>query len=374
MTAHVRPPDVALLGRHWSCFHVCGAGAMAAFVATGVVGTRVHRLPFAPFAALSGVSAATFLVVALATKVLLGEERLTCYHHELAVLGACAAYLRVTGQPILAQLDVVATGICAFVAVGRVGCYCVGCCHGRPVRRFGACYGEGHLGGGLAPSLVGVRLVPVQLIESVARVGITVAALVICGRSSRPGVALALVLVGTAVTRLSLEELRGDVRPVLFAVSETQLVTAGVCVAVLAVWRGGYGIPPMVAAIALVDVTLAMALVAAGTRHGSTARRRALRAPAQEAVMLDVIRSTSDVAEGVFALTTPVGAIVSASMSEQGHWALSWPGGSVDVHDARRLATLVVASGSAPGCELSTVVRCGAVHVVRTPRDCALVV
>lgn len=370
MTAHVRPPDVALLGRHWSCFHVCGVGAMAAFVATGAVGMRVHRLPFAPFAALSGVSAATFLVVALATKVLLGEERLTCYHHELAVLGACAVYLRVTGQPILAQLDVVATGICAFVAVGRVGCYCVGCCHGRPVRRFGACYGEGHLGGGLAPSLVGVRLVPVQLIESVARVGITVVALVMCGRSSRPGVALTLVLVGTAVTRLSLEELRGDVRPVLFAVSETQLVTVGVCVAVLAASRRGYGIPPMVAAIALVDVTLAMALVVAGARHGSTARRRALRAPAQEAVMLDVIRSTSDVAEGVFALTTPLGAIVSASMSEQGHWALSWPGGSVDVHDARRLATLVVASGSAPGCELSTVVRCGAVHVVRSAARC----
>ena len=373
MTAHAPPPDVALFGRRRSCFHVFGAGAMATFVATGAVGTHVHGLPFALFMALSGVSAATFLVVALATKVMLGEERLTCYHHELAVIGACAAYLRLTGQPILAQLDVVAVSVCAFVAVGRVGCYCVGCCHGRPVRQFGACYGEAHLASGLEPSLVGVRLVPVQLIESVARVGITVVALVMCGRSAPSGDVLALVLVGTAVTRLLLEELRGDVRPVLFAVSETQLMTAAVCVGVLAVSRVGHAIPPAVATVALVDVALAMALVAAGARHGSMARRRALRSPAQEAVMLDVIRSTSDVDDRVFAMTTPVGAIVSASRSEQGHWALSWPGGSVDVHDARRLATLVVASGRAPEGELRTVVRPGAVHVVRTPRERVLV-
>jgi prolipoprotein diacylglyceryltransferase len=166
---------------------------------------------------LLAIAVGTFLAVALTTKVITGEERLTYYHHQLAILGASALFLALTGRPLLAYLDVLAAGIGGFLVCGRVGCYLVGCCHGRPAR-WGVVYGTDHAGAGLPGAFVGVPLVPVQLIESVA-VACIVALTV---RPSAPGAGLVVALVGYGGVRFCLEWLRGDARPSFVGLSEAQ--------------------------------------------------------------------------------------------------------------------------------------------------------
>src|SRR5207253_2733687 len=118
-----------------------------------------------------------------------------------------------------------------FLAFGRVGCTMVGCCHGRP-GRIGLCYREEHADEGFPRYLVGVRLVPVQALESLgvaAIVGVGVA-LVVAGSTS--GTALAWYAAAYAVLRFFLEFLRGDAgRRYSWGFSEAQWTSLGVAIA-----------------------------------------------------------------------------------------------------------------------------------------------
>src|SRR5262249_36262493 len=67
--------------------------------------------------------------------------------------------------PLLPYLDVVILGIGAFLACGRVGCLMVGCCHGRP-SNWGVSYRQEHVVARFTPYFAGIRLFPVQVLES----------------------------------------------------------------------------------------------------------------------------------------------------------------------------------------------------------------
>ena len=88
-------------------------------------------------------------------------------------------------------------------AVGRVGCFCAGCCYGMPVS-----WGVVFPAGGAAPA--GVPLLPVQLWEAGAEGVIFLFLLWYSRRVSRPAVLLRAYVFAYAPVRFVLEFLRGD--------------------------------------------------------------------------------------------------------------------------------------------------------------------
>jgi prolipoprotein diacylglyceryltransferase len=178
--------------------------------------------------------AAAFVAVVWITDALTGTRSLTFYHDALAVLAASAAATAALGLPVLAHLDLTATGLMLLLAWGRIGCMLVGCCHGRPARR-GVVYDHAHVRYGLAPHLVGRTLRPVPLYEAGAASALAGAGAVVAVAGAAPGVAFAVVLSGYALIRTALEELRGDwQRPRLGGVSEPQITSAVLVVGIAA--------------------------------------------------------------------------------------------------------------------------------------------
>lgn len=173
-------------------------------------------------AVVSTAAVLAFFGLTLVTKLVVGEERIINYHHQVAVLAVAAALLGVLRQPVLPYLDATMLGVGVFIACGRLGCFMSGCCHGR-LHGWGVCYGDEHAAAGFPRYLVGVRLFPVQLVESLWVLGSVVAgsSLVLVGQP--PGAAFSSYLVAYALGRFGFEFLRGDPdRPYLWGFSEAQ--------------------------------------------------------------------------------------------------------------------------------------------------------
>lgn len=254
---------VTLLRRSWSAFHVCAyTGLGLSLLLASLLITRAG-LSLRVFAVAALAAVATFLVLAMSTKIITGYEKITCYHHVIAILVVTAALLRLLSQPVLPYLDVTVLGIGLFQACGRVGCLMVGCCYGRP-HSFGVCYGQEHWAAGFPSYYVGVRLFPVQAVEAcwvlcVVAIG---SLLVVCG--SAAGTALGWYLTAYAVGRFCFEFLRGDsVRSYFAGFSEAQwtsllVVCATLCAALsgLIVFHVWYA----VAALLLASTMLVLAV------------------------------------------------------------------------------------------------------------------
>jgi prolipoprotein diacylglyceryltransferase len=151
--------------RLWSTYKVCGYTGFTLAVLLGLVLSVHQGLSLWVLAAMMLASALTFFGLAMATKVITGEEQLIYYHHEIAIMAAVALMLWILGQPILPYLDITILGIGLFLVFGRIGCLMVGCCHGRP-HRWGICYRQEHANAGFPQYYVGVRLFPIQAVES----------------------------------------------------------------------------------------------------------------------------------------------------------------------------------------------------------------
>jgi hypothetical protein len=113
-------------------------------------------------------------------------------------------------------------GIGVFLAFGRIGCYSVGCCHGRP-HSHGVKYGQQHVDAGFTWYYKDIPLFPVQLIES-AYVFLTVSAgVILLFNNVQPGTVLIVYTVVYGFMRFILEFFRGDAERRLFqGVSEAQ--------------------------------------------------------------------------------------------------------------------------------------------------------
>lgn len=84
---------------------------------------------------------------------------------------------RISFSAVLTQLLPVIPLIHAF---GRIGCFCSGCCYGRPSQRFGIAFSHALA----APN--GVKLLPVQLYEAATTLGLFVL-LAVLRRRGAPG-------------------------------------------------------------------------------------------------------------------------------------------------------------------------------------------
>jgi prolipoprotein diacylglyceryltransferase len=183
-------------------------GVMAAVAVTvtlvGIIGLSEWMLAVIVPAALS-----TFLVLVYATKIFTGEERIIYYHHEIGVMIVSALLLRALRQPLLPYLDITILGIGTFLTFGRIGCLLVGCCHGRPCR-WGVRYGEDHAAAGFPSYLVGVRLFPIQAVESLWTLCTVLVGTFFVWTGSVPGTALAWYVIVYGLGRFFFEFARGD--------------------------------------------------------------------------------------------------------------------------------------------------------------------
>jgi hypothetical protein len=359
--------DVRLLGRPRSAFHACGwLGLLAAGAVVALAGAA-HHLPAWALLAMLATGVAMFLSLAAAVRWATGQERLIYYHHEIAVLAAVALLLGLARQPVARGLDVAALGLGAFLACGRIGCLSAGCCHGRPAR-WGIRYGPEHAELGLPSCLMGVRLVPIQLVESLLVAGAVATGLAVVLAGGQPGEAASLYVVAYAALRFVLEFLRGDPdRRYLAGFSEAQwtgvvilLGTAGVELSgVLPVvwWH-------MAAALGL----LAAAAAIAGVRRARDGQHDLLHARHLVAIANTLARAPEpgdgvSVARTSLGLCISGGAVASAGRSVH-HYSLSRAGQPLRPREARALARVIVALRHRWDAWTLTPGRSGVFHVV----------
>lgn len=226
------------------------------------------------------VAAAVFMLLGmpLAIKVLTGTEAFIFYRELIGIFVAVSVALGFLHQPILPYLDVTTAGIAVFHACGRIGCLLAGCCFGRP-HRFGIRYRQAHAAMGFPRELVGVRLFPVQAVESAWVLILSACASILVWRHAAPGSAFSCYVAGYALGRFFLEFARVDAeRPYWLGFSLPQwismLLTSGIAVAEFADM-----LPGLHSRLGLlVFLPLAM-LVVAITRHFATGEQFQLRHP-----------------------------------------------------------------------------------------------
>jgi Prolipoprotein diacylglyceryl transferase len=346
------PPDrLRLVDRELSSFQVCGLTGFAAACAVALGLSAARGLSLRDEALLIALAVAVFLGLAVATKAITGTETLIYYHHEIAVLAAVAALAALLDAPVLAHLDATALGLGAFLACGRVGCLLAGCCHGRPAHR-GVRYGPRP---GFPAYLVGVRLIPVQVVEAAAVTGLVLAGATVV--SSTAGNAFGFYVTGYAVIRFTLEEFRGDPgRRYWRGLSEAQwtslLVATSMTVMAIAGWVPGGEAHAAVAALLAVTAVIVARRPAHDLLHPRGVRELAALLPTARPGAPE-LRTTSQ------------GLCVSAGRADgHEHYAFTRAGRPLTGEEAAGLARLVVWLRGAPG--LATVVRgpAAAVHVV----------
>lgn len=230
---------VQIFSKSLPAFRACGyAGLCLAMTLSMTLVTRLG-LSQGVMVALIIAAVLTFLALVMLTKIITGEESITYYHHEIAVVTIAALLLSMLRQPILPYLDVTILGVGIFLACGRVGCLMVGCCYGRP-HHLGMCYNEDHAAAGFSSYYVGVRLFPVQALESLWVFCIVIIGSITVMKGSPAGESFALYVVAYDIGRFCFEFLRGDARRRYYlGFSEAQWISLLLmCAVVLAELQG----------------------------------------------------------------------------------------------------------------------------------------
>lgn len=135
-------------------------------------------------------------------------------------------YAKLFHEPILCYLDLFAAGTALGHSLGRVGCLFSGCCYGIPTTgSFYVIYSSA-----IDPNTpLGLRLLPVQLIESFCLVGIYALCEIAFYCGCKRGVSAAIYAFSYAVTRFVLEFFRGDlVRGLWGGLSTSQYISIAV--------------------------------------------------------------------------------------------------------------------------------------------------
>lgn len=218
-------PNIHILHRSRSSFQVCGYTGLILAVVQGVILAAYGGLSIRVLIGVIGVAILTFLGLAMATKIITGEEQIIYYHHVIAILIMSAVFLALIKQPVLPYLDIVILGIGTFQFCGRVGCLMVGCCHGRP-HKWGVCYGKEHADAGFTHYYVGIRLFPIQAVESLWVLFIVIVGTIFVLAKYSPGEVLAWYVITYGMGRFIFEFARGDPeRPYYRGFSEAQWIS-----------------------------------------------------------------------------------------------------------------------------------------------------
>jgi hypothetical protein len=176
-----------------------------------------------------------FLVAVKISEIVAGYERIVFFEKLLAVTALSAAALWIAGGDVAGGVDLVVLGVGTFLGFGRVGCFLVGCCHGRPSPwRWGVRYGPAHADAGFPRRWVGRPLVPLQLIDSALTLVMVAVGVATLLGPHRAGDAAAIYLTGYSAGRFVIELFRGDPpRPYWLGLSEAQWTSLAVSWAVV---------------------------------------------------------------------------------------------------------------------------------------------
>lgn len=219
--------------RGWSTYTVLGFVGYVAGSLFGAFASVAWGLTFAERLVAVLAPPLAFLATVVIVTAIKGRELIVFYECAVSAVVAVIGLGALTGGRVPRMLDVAVLGIGLCQALGRIGCFHVACCHGRPARR-GVVYGPSHVAAGLGPRWAGRPLFPVQLVESGALLALFGAAL---AAGDPPGTAAVTFAIGYGLARFALELLRGDpVRPFAYGLSESQWFGVGV-VAACAAWR-----------------------------------------------------------------------------------------------------------------------------------------
>lgn len=260
-------PGIHLFGARHHAFHVFGISGFLAGASTGAAIGAARGLSPLIVLGLALLAALSSLALVMITKVITGRETLVYYRHQIAVVAAAWLVLRLFRLPVLPYLDATVIGLGVFLAFGRVGCFMVGCCYGRP-SHVGTCYGDEHAEAGFPACFVGKRLFPVQLVEALAALGITALTIAAVLGGGAPGEGLSRYVLAYGLLRFGLETIRGDaLRPHALRLSEAQWTALALSAAVVWAERTGY-LPPRAHHLWLAAALMAVAAV--------TSTRRAL--------------------------------------------------------------------------------------------------
>jgi prolipoprotein diacylglyceryltransferase len=328
----VGAPSLGIAGREVPAFRVLGSCGFLGAVAVATAVSVAEGINVAVELAIVAAAVATFYTLATVTKAITGREMLIYYHHEIAVLTVAGAVAAIAGAPVLRHLDATALGLGTFLALGRVGCQRAGCCYGRPSAR-GVQYGHEHARSGFPTYLLGVPLVPVQVIEAAVAAALVAAGIAVSG--AQPGTAFGLYISGYAVARFGLETLRGDaVRRYWRGLSEAQWTSLAIAVGAAVAAASGT-IPDVAphaaaAAVLLVAAPFVALRSMSGVLDPRHVREIAQTLPPPRQGPVQVVLTS-----GGFQLSAGVAA-------EQRHYTVSRQPIRVAGHEARDLARLIL--------------------------------
>lgn len=352
-------PEIRIGKWPFSVFQLCGyTGLILSFL---LVVSLVTYLGLSQFimAGIVIAAVATFFVLAMATKIIIGEERLIYYHHEIAIMLVATIVLWLLNEPILPYLDVTILGIGTFLSCGRIGCLMVGCCHGRP-NHFGVCYRDEHVLAGFTPYYVGVRLFPIQAVESLWVFGTVLMGIAMVLRDFPPGAALAWYIVMYDVGRFFSEFMRGDPTRLYWkGFSEGQWTSVLLMVVVVGLEMSGkvpYESWHLGVTVLLLFIMTAVALkrrFQKTNKHQLTNPRHvrklaeAVRAVSNSAFQQCNSSSKSIVQNNIPVRSTSLGILISGNQfnepaAELQHYALSCREGNMTEDIAKTIARIIV--------------------------------
>jgi hypothetical protein len=351
-------PELRLFSRPLPAFQVCGyTGFLLGFMQSMIL---VQHLGLSELTILgiTGTVILTFYTLMMATKILAGGELIIYYHHEIAVVAMTALFLRLIRQPVLPYLDIAVLGVGLFLTCGRIGCLMVGCCHGRPCH-WGIKYGDEHARAGFPDYLVGVRLFPIQALESVLALCIVACGTVLVLKQYPPGSALVFYIVSYGWGRFCMEFARGDTaRRYLLGFSEAQWTSLLLALAVMGAERARILPVSRWHWTAALGMAAAMVLISIGRRFDGSHRFELLHPRHLREVIgaLDHLEGLLRWADGQLKLNNPA-AIIHVARTSLGyrisagetaatshaikHYSVSHENGSLSAGAARTLARLI---------------------------------
>lgn len=141
------------------------------------------------------------------------------------IVGLFVPYIylnRMKKTSYMAYIDIAVTSIPLGQAFGRLGCFCAGCCHGRPAPE-GAWYGM-IFPAETVPHMAGVPLIPTQLISALGDFILFFFLLWFTKREKFRGQVIPLYMILYSIGRFLVEFLRGDRRGNVGALSTSQFI------------------------------------------------------------------------------------------------------------------------------------------------------
>ncbi len=219
---------IKIFNKPFHSFHFFGATGYFLGLFTGLGLAYANGLALWPVLLCGLTGAGVLFGLAYLYKVITGREDLVYYQHEIAILLCCLALLSLVGQPVLEYLDITLVGIGIFLVFGRIGCFSVGCCHGRP-HKHGVVYSKAHVEEGFPSYYQGIPIFPIQLVESASVFFTILLSIYAILSGSPPGTTLLIYSILYGAVRFNLEFFRGDPeRPYWLGFSEAQWTTLGI--------------------------------------------------------------------------------------------------------------------------------------------------